>query len=139
MVVADMSALSELYCQFWDEPSNVQKMNDTFSRLHQNNSYIFLCAIDGNQLVGSVMGIICEELYGECQPFLVVENMVVDRNHRKRGIGRLLFEELEQKAKNKGCTQIILVTETVRKDACGFYESLGFNPISNKGYKKKLK
>jgi hypothetical protein len=31
-----------------------------------------------------------------------------------------------------------LVTETDRKDACNFYESVGFDPIKNKGYKKKI-
>jgi len=75
--------------------------------------------------------------YGECRPFLLVENMVVDIAHRKKGIGRALFA-LEKRAKAKGCTQIILVTEAERRDACGFYESVGFHPTINKGYKKKL-
>lgn len=84
------------------------------------------------------MGIVCEELYGDCEPFLVVEDMVVDSEHRKKGIGKLLFQELERQAILKGCVQVILVTEEVRKDACGFYESIGFHPTKNKGYKKKL-
>lgn len=138
MEIEDMYSLSELYFQFWNEKSNVEKMKNKFMQLQKNNSYIFLCAIEQEQLVGSIMGIICEELYGECQPFIVVENMIVDNEYRNKGIGKSLFYELENKAKEKGCTQIILVTEVDRKDACGFYESLGFSSSANKGYKKKL-
>lgn len=68
----------------------------------------------------------------------VVEDMIVDKKYRKRGIGRALFQTLERQAVAQGCTQVILVTESERTDACGFYESIGFHPSKNKGYKKKL-
>ena len=79
-----------------------------------------------------------EELYGDCKPFLVIENMIIDSKYRKKGIGKMLIEQIEKQAKTKGCSQIILVTEVNRYDACGFYESIGFHPTANKGYKKKL-
>lgn len=134
----DMESLSKLYYQFWNEDSDIQKMKNKFIELQNSGAYILLCAVEKERLVGSVMGIICEELYGDCKPFLVVEDMVVDNNYRKKGIGKMLFEELERRAKLKGCAQVILVTETEREDACGFYESMGFHPTANKGYKKKL-
>ena len=136
--IEDIESLSKLYYQFWNENSNTQKMKNKLIELQKNDAYILLCSFEGNNITGSVMGIICEDLYGECQPFLLLENMVVDTTYRKKGIGKALFVELEKRAKTKGCTQVILVTETNRKDACGFYESLGFHPTANKGYKKKL-
>ena len=135
--VDDMEALSALYFQFWNEISDVQKMKESF-RAMQDGNYILLGAVDGNRLVGSVMGVVCRELYGDCAPFLVIEDMIVDQGYRNRGAGKLLFKELEKQAIVKGCAQVILVTETDRKDACGFYESVGFHPTANKGYKKKL-
>jgi GNAT superfamily N-acetyltransferase len=84
------------------------------------------------------MGIICYELYRNCDPFLVIENMIVDVNYRRKGIGKNLFMEIEKMAKERKCRQILLITETFRKDACSFYESIGFDPIKNKGYKKKI-
>lgn len=83
------------------------------------------------------MGVICRELYGACRPFLVVENFIVDKNHLRKGIGTLLMNELEQKARERNCTQMLLVTEKDRTDACGFYTSYGFQ-TNNAGYKKKL-
>ena len=134
----DLPALVLLYKGFWGEESSVDKMKSTFSKLKNNPDYIFLAAHCDDQLVGSVMGIICHELYGECKPFMVVEDLVVDKNTRRKGIGSLLMNSIEQKAKERDCCHIILVTETNRHDACQFYESLGFDPEKNKGFKKKL-
>ena len=68
-----------------------------------------------------------------------LENMIVDNRYRNKGVGKALITELEKKAFEHNCSQIILVTETDRIDACKFYESAGYNPNSYKGFKKKLK
>lgn len=136
--IGDMKSLSKLYYQFWEEESDIEKMERKFCELQNNKSYIFLCAVEKNRLIGSVMGVVCDELYGKCMPFLVVENMIVDSEYRRKGVGKLLFQELEKQAIDKGCVQVILVTDEARKYACGFYESIGFHPTNNKGYKKKL-
>ena len=138
MELRDIGALSKLYYQFWNEESDTQKMKNKFAKLQSNEAYILLCAVENDKPIGSVMGIICEELYGECEPFLLLENMVVDNDYRQKGIGRALFSELESRAKANGCTQIILVTEADREDACGFYEAMRFHKSANRGFKKKL-
>jgi len=135
---SDLPALASLYKQFWGEESSLDKMKSTFSKLKDNPDYIFLSAHCDDQLVGSVMGIVCHELYGDCKPFMVIEDVIVDKNARRQGIGSLLMNSIEEKAKEKDCCHIILVTETNRNDARHFYESLGFDPDKNKGFKKKL-
>ncbi len=119
MLIKDIAELAVLYHQFWGEESSVKKIENQFIKLQKQNTHILLSAIEEDSLVGSVMGIFCEELYGDCRPFLVIE--IVDKNFRKRGIGRALLSEMEKIAKQRGCTQIILVTESNRIDACGFY------------------
>jgi len=136
--IDDIEALADLYFHFWEEESNVNEMKRKFNELKNNGNYILLCADEKNKVVGSVMGIVCEDLYGECKPYLLLENMIVDRTFRRKGIGIALFSELEKQARMKGCTQIILVTEANRTDACMFYESVGFHPTANKGYKKRM-
>jgi len=138
LTLDDMECLAELYFQFWRERSDVQKMKNSFQAMQGDGAYILLGAMDEDRLIGSVMGIVCRELYGDCTPFLVLEDMIVDESCRGRGIGKLLFGALENQARQRGCTQIILVTEANRKDAHKFYESVGFHPTANRGYKKKL-
>jgi len=134
----DLPALARLYYQFWGEKSCLGAMERKFAELSKNEAYILLCAEEDGQLVGSVMGVACEELYGDCRPFMVLENMIVDQTRRRTGAGRLLLEELERRAIAQGCSQIILVTEADRAEACAFYERMGFHPARNRGFKKLL-
>ncbi len=134
----DLERLNALYSQFWGETSSLLNMQAQFDEITKNSSHILLVATDDDELIGSVMGVICNELYGDCKPFLVIENMIVDQNARRNGVGKLLLEELESRAKKRNCTQMILVTEADREDAVGFYENNGFSHDTHKGYKKKL-
>lgn len=133
----DLEKLSYLYEQFWHDRSDVEKMERQFDIVKDDKDYIFLAAEQDGAVVGSVMGVVCKELYGECRPFLVVEDMIVDKPFRRSGAGRALLSELEARARALDCTQMILVTEMGRTDACAFYENYGFSK-NNKGYKKKI-
>ena len=139
MVANDIPELALLYKQFWNEDSCVETMYYQFKKLCESGTHILLSAVENGLLIGSVMGVICEELYGSCKPFLVLENMIVDSKYRNKGVGKALISEIEKIAAQKNCTQIILITDTHRIDACKFYESVGYNPNTHKGFKKKLK
>jgi GNAT superfamily N-acetyltransferase len=138
MIAEDISQLEQLYRQFWGEESCVEAMNKQFHKLQERDSHIIISAIDNNKLIGSVMGVVCEELYGDCKPFLVLENMIVDKNYRNKGVGKALISELEKMATKRGCTQVIFVTERNRVDAIKFYESVGYSSETHIGFKKKL-
>jgi GNAT superfamily N-acetyltransferase len=134
----DLESLAGLYRQFWNEESSLERMRVTFRRLQENPNYILLGAKHEGLLVGTAMGIVCEELYGDCRPFLVIEDVVVDERHRRSGIGASLMRELEKRAVDLDCSYIIFVTEMERTDAHRFYESLGYKSDAYKGFKKRL-
>jgi GNAT superfamily N-acetyltransferase len=138
MIADDIPQLEKLYRQFWGEESYIETMKKQFDKLHKNDTYIFLNALEKNYLIGSVMGVVCEELYGNCKPFLVVENMIVDKNHRNKGVGKALLSKIENIAAMRNCSQVIFVTERNRDDALKFYESAGYCSQSHVGFKKKL-
>lgn len=126
LIITDLPDLSELYYQFWDEKSDVSEMEKQFEIIIKENRHILLVYEKNGKVIGTVMGVVCRELYGDCRPFLVVENFIIDKKHRRKGIGKLLMNEFEHKARERNCTQMILVTEKDRSDACGFYTSYGF-------------
>lgn len=134
----DLPELAELFTQFWGENSSLEKMLTTFSKITNNPAYILLVAKVDNSLAGFVMGVVCEELYGDCRPFLVMEDLVVDKNSRRVGIGAALLKTLEVAAKDHGCSQIVFLTEANRPDALGFYHSQGYDHEPYKGFKKQL-
>ena len=75
----DLPQLALLYEQFWDDQSHPKAMAQQLEKIENRGSHILLSAMEGDTLLGSVMGIVCEELYGDCRPFPVVENMIMDR------------------------------------------------------------
>ena len=56
----------------------------------------------------------------------ILTELVVDKNSRGQGIGKLLLREITKKAKIKKCKEIHLVSTFPRKRAHKFYENLGF-------------
>ena len=136
---SDLSQVAALYTLFWNEEMNLTKMQAKFGQISSNPDYIFLCAESNGKVVGTIQGIVCEEIYGDCNPFLVMENFVIDKGNRGKGLGRQLLNELEKAGKEKNCSQIIFITETDREDTVKFYEKMGFDPTSHKGFKKSLK
>ncbi len=135
----DLNDVAKLYSLFWNDKMDVSKMKEKFEHLSKNPNYIFLCAENYGKVIGVIQGIVCEEIYGDCIPFLLMENFVVNNDFRGNGVGRHLLKELEKIGKEKNCSQIIFITETNREDTVKFYEKIGFDSISHKGFKKILK
>ncbi len=134
----DLEALVRLYEQFWGDVSNLKRMEHLYADLISNPAYKLLCAEIDGKVVGTIMGIVCHELYGNCKPFMIMENLVTDKNFRMRGVAKALLTELERNAKVKECTQILFITEKNRTDAISFYEAMGFDSETHVGFKKSL-
>ncbi|UCF96616.1 MAG: GNAT family N-acetyltransferase [Spirochaetaceae bacterium] len=134
----DLPDLAELYRQFRGEESSLAHMLEAFRRLNHDTNYTILGVKSGGKLVGSVMGILCEELYGQCRSFMVVEDMIVDEAHRRKGFGSLLMRAIEERALLQNCSYLMLVTDSSRRDALAFYKSLGYDPHEYRGFKKYL-
>jgi ribosomal protein S18 acetylase RimI-like enzyme len=134
----DLQGLARLYRQFWGEDCSPETMRLVFDSVSHDPRYVFLVAEERGVLAGTVRGVVCAALYGDCRPFMVVDDVIVDREFRRRGIGGRLMRRLEKRAASFDCGCITLVTETSRTDALRFYDSLGYSPDAYVGYKKRL-
>jgi ribosomal protein S18 acetylase RimI-like enzyme len=136
---SDLTDLASLYEELGVVTSDLRKMAENFEWIYANSDYFLLGARDkNNKLIGSLLGIICRDIAGECRPFMVLENMIVTVNCRGKGIGRKLVQEAEAIARKRDCYYIMLVSRAQRKDAHRFYESLGYNIGVVQGFKKYL-
>ena len=134
----DLLKLSTLFTEFIGTKSNLDKMSSSLDSIMANPNYSVLGAkIDGD-LVGSAMGIICFDLVGECQPFMVIENVVVAEHARSKGVGRALMSALETEALKANCRYIMLVSSASRVDAHEFYKSLGYETDGFRRFKKYI-
>ncbi len=134
---SDLEAISQLHVHFWDEPSDVAAMSETLQLLANDADHLFLAARIDGVCVGTATGVICHGLYGGFDSYIVVEDVVVDEAHRRRGVATALMAEIESFARARECRQMIILTENVRHDAHGLYGALGFEARWT-GFKKKL-
>lgn len=130
--------LGDLYQELMKEPSDLKKLEETFKVVKADNRYILLGAFVEGELLGSLMGIVCHDLVGDCKPFMVIENVVVSSRARRQGVGKKLMHAIEEAARERECYYIILVSGEKRKEAHVFYESLGYRDEKVEGYRKYL-
>ena len=131
-------ALSDLYAELINKSTDINKLEEVFKIIKADSHYILLGAYRDEELLGSVIGIVCHDLVGECKPFMVIENVVVSSRARRQGVGNKLMTAMEEMAHERGCWYIILVSGEQRKEAHIFYESLGYREEKVEGYRKHL-
>ncbi len=134
---SDLPAISRLHMHFWGKASDVDAMAQTLAVLADDADHCLLAARVEGVCVGTATGVVCRGLYGGADAYLVVEDVVVDPAHRRKGIATALIRRLEQFASDNACAQVILLTESVRSDAVALYSSCGFEQRWT-GFKKKL-
>ena len=124
--VSDAEAIAALTTQlgYEVEPSAVA---DRLSRLLSRNDQQFLIADDDGRAVGWIHMVIAE--FVESGAFVVIGGLVVDRDHRKQGIGRRLLAHAEAWAVKNGCSIIRLWSSSRRTEAHRFYERIGYTNI----------
>jgi ribosomal protein S18 acetylase RimI-like enzyme len=114
-------------------------MRQAFEKIKGNPDYLLLGAKAEKRLVGTAMGVICASLFGDCRPFLVIENVVVSPESRDEGIGKALIQEIELQAAMRNCCYALLVSSIGMDYTHGFYRSLGYNMDDYRGFKKHFK
>ena len=135
----DLPGLSELYIDgFEGSDPDFGNMLSTFNLIDNNPDYQILVAKIDKKIVGTVMGVICNELFGKCLPFMVIENVVVLKAYRRQGIAKKLMLEIEKFASQRRCTTILFVSSAHRAGAHKLYESMGYGVDKVNGYRKRL-
>lgn len=135
----DLLELSNLYKELSGNKTNMEKMKENYDWINTNQDYILIGAKDDNKnLVGSLLGILCHDVVGECRPFMVLENVIVKSNCRGLGIGKKLMNFIEDYCRSINCYYIIFVSSKNRKEAHKFYEALGYDINAVQGFKKYL-
>ncbi len=68
----------------------------------------------------------------------LIEGVVVDKNHRRQGIGRAMMQTLIEKAKGLNLVFVDLTSNPTRVTANKFYQKLGFKKRDTNVYRLKL-
>lgn len=138
ITISDLEELSLLLEELTEMETNKEKMLENFQWIESNKDYILLGAKYNDDLVGTLMAIICKDLVGEYRPFMVIENIVVKSTMRGKKIDKTLMNKIKKIAIERNCYYIMFVSSIHRKNAHKFYESMGYDLDCIQGFKKIL-
>ncbi len=134
----DLPELAALYQQLLPNDFSIQKMQQVLGNNRQNPNHTVLIAKVDGKVVGSLLAMTCEMLFGQCKSFMVIEDVVVDQQHRRLGVGTALLRTIEGQARETGCAYIMLITESGQVDTRRFYQSNGYKTDEHCAFKKHL-
>lgn len=135
---SELEELSKLYFQLGNKESNKYKMKDIFKIINNNPQYFLLGIKNEEVLIGTAMVIVCNDLFFNCQPFIVIENVIVSEKHQRKGYGSLLFKEIDRIAQENNCYYIMLLSNKRRQNSHEFYKKMGYKSNDNLAFKKYL-
>ncbi len=116
---SDSAQIAELEKKYFSEPWSEKSIAD---EINADNSIFLACKNTENKVIGYVSGRDnCGEFY--------INNIAVDENYRKNGVGFLLMSEIITRAKNSDCIFLTLEVRASNVAACMLYEKCGMEKV----------
>jgi N-acetylglutamate synthase-like GNAT family acetyltransferase len=102
------------------------------------DSFVFVAESVG-KLIGTVQITLCPDIMYRHQPYAIVENLFVREEARRQGAGKALLDKIERLCLDRDCSKIMLLSSSHRKNAHHFFQSMGYDGDSKKGFVKYRK
>lgn len=125
----DYNGLMELYMQLHNNPmpERTDRIEKIWNAVLKDASHHIIVAEENGKIVSSCVCVIVPNLtHGQC-PYALVENVITDAGHRKRGLASKCLGHAKQIAQREGCYKIMLLTGSKEESTLRFYEQAGYN------------
>lgn len=125
----DLKEILELYLYLHEEsvPEQSEHLRDTWEQiLADENHHLIVNEHDG-RIVSSAVCVIIPNLTRNVRPYAFVENVVTHREFRGRGLASECLHYAKQKAEQKNCYKMMLLTGSRKKETLDFYRNAGYN------------
>jgi len=91
-----------------------------------------------DRLVATCVCSVTKNLTRGARPWAVIENVVTHEDYREQGFGRRCVEAAVDRARERNCYKVMLLTGTDAEWKAEFYESCGFDPEAKTGFTLEL-
>ena len=117
--------LFDQYRQFYQRPSDISGAETFLQDRSEKSDSVIFAAGSTNRITGFI------QLYPShssvaMQGIWILNDLFVERSHRKNGIARQLLQRAEQHALDTGAVRIALATQIDNRAAKHLYEKLGY-------------
>ncbi len=132
----DLQELIKLYKQLNPEEEiiDLEKAYSVWAATEKSNATWYFIALDDRKIVSTCNITLVPNLTRNGRPFAIIENVITDDNYRRQGVGKKVILNAVQYAKENNCYKVVLLSSSKRTESHRFYESIGFNGDSKKGF-----
>jgi GNAT superfamily N-acetyltransferase len=115
-------------CQQLGYPASQEQVRRRLHQIQQDEDHaVYVAEQADGQVVGWVHVLVRQLVVAD--PQTEIGGLVVDESYRRHRVGRLLIEQAERWAREKGCWAVYLRSNIVRRDAHAFYERIGYSNV----------
>jgi len=134
----ELSSLLELYKQLnSDDEISETIAKDVWENIKKQDVKYFVARENG-RIIASCYICIIPNLTRGGKSIGFIENVITDKEYRRKGIGKTVMENAVQYARERNCYKVLLQSGKDRTEAHFFYESIGFNGESKKAFEVRL-
>ena len=119
-MLAQFEMIKHLYSNF-----TIEKYKDYLEEMIQHN-YTQVAVFENEKCLGLTGCWSGTKLWSG--KYLEIDNFIVHPEHRSKGIGKMMTDFIDKKAKDTGCTMIVLDAFTENFTAHRFYYNQGYVP-----------
>ena len=101
---------------------------EEFEKIVSDPEIIAILAEEKSVVIGLCIGTLRKKSGMVETKTMYIEDLIVDRNFRGKGIASQLYEEMEERGRNTGAKRLDLMVWEFNSDARRFYEKQGMRP-----------
>lgn len=125
----DFDGLMQLYTQLHGNPlpEKTPEVTALWDNILADKNHHIIVAEEDGKIVSSCVCVIVPNLTHAQRPYALVENVVTDEKHRKKGLATACLDYARALAEKENCYKIMLLTGSKEEATLNFYRSAGFN------------
>lgn len=133
---ADAKAIADLYQELVPD-APIKVLPERIAEIASDkNTYLIVCDADGD-IIATALVALCNDVMFSRQPFAIIENVIVSKDHQREGIGKSLMDHIEAFCLAADCSKIMLLSSSDNHSAHDFYLSMGYDSDAKSGFIKK--
>ena len=101
---------------------------DSFESLVENKNVISILAQENREIIGCCFASMLERSGMAHMKSAYIDLLVVEKSHRRKGVGRAIFLEVQKRARKAGAKRIDLMVWSHNQVAESAYKSYGMAP-----------
>lgn len=125
----DLYDLLRLYTQLHDNPlpESNNELLSIWEQIRKDKNHHIIVAIKDEKIVSSCVLVIVPNLTHNRRPYGLIENVITDRDYRKKGLATACLDYAKEIAKQENCYKLMLLTGSKLESTLKFYEQAGYN------------